>query len=119
MKGIGSAHPLEGVETPPDTVVNFALAAATAQAADWPSGTQVLRVSGISSANSALCFYINPRTTAAALPVNGTTATTATTLQQLAIIGERYMQVPASSTGFSLYASSSGYAVIECWKVSA
>lgn len=116
MKGIGSAHPLEGIETPPDTVVNLVLAANTHQAADWPTGTQVLRVSGISSANSAFCFYINARTTAAALPVNGTSATTASTLQQLAVIGSRYMQVPASSTGFSLYASSSGYCVVECWK---
>ena len=116
MIGFGSAHPLEGIEKAPDTVVNFALAAATAQAADWPTGTQMVRLSGLSSANTPLHFYANTHSTAATLPVGGTTATTASTLRQLAVIGSRYLQISTGiSTGFSIYAQTSGYFVAECW----
>lgn len=114
MRLFGRTQPTRLIENPPDTVVNLVLAGGTAQAQDFPSGTLFMRVAGLSSSNTPLHFYINMSTTAAALPASG--ASTASTLRQLSVVGERYFQVYTGTTGFSVYAQTSGYFVAECWK---
>lgn len=123
MRAIGTLHPTDGAPTPPDTVSSILLAAATAQAMDMPSGAKMAVLTGISTGNSTaalavpLPFYVNMFSTAAAIPSSGTTSATNTsagsTGVSFPIIGQRTIQVPGGSTGFSVVAPSSGWVHIE------
>ena len=103
------------IPVPPDTHSTFLLAAATAQAIDFATGTQLIRATGLSSAGAQFNFYINLNSTAAALPTSGTTATTGSTGVSVPVLGTREFAV-ASSTGFSVISPTSGYVHVECWK---
>ena len=101
---------------PPDTV-NTIIAGTTAQAMDWPTDTQLVRLSGISTGGALMNFYVNMFSTAAALPSSGSTSSTAgTTGVSHPIQGSAIFQVPANSTGFSVIARSSGYIHAECYQ---
>lgn len=107
-------NPTEGIEVPPDTTVTLVLAAGTAQAIDYVDNTHIVRLTGLSSANSQLCFYANLATTGAAVPTSG--ATTSSSRMNQPVIGTRVFQIPNDSTGYSLVAQTSGYVVAECWR---
>lgn len=100
---------------PPDTVSTLLLAAATAQAIDFPAETQLVRLTGMGTAGAQLNFYANLQSTAAAIPSSGTTATTGTTGVSVPVLGTREFAIP-SSTGFSVIAPTSGYVHVECWR---
>ena len=100
---------------PPDTVSTLLLAAATAQAIDFAAESQLVRLTGMSSAGAQLNFYANLASTAAAIPSSGTTATTSTTGVSIPVLGTREFAIP-SSTGFSVIAPTSGYIHVECWR---
>ena len=105
----------KGIPVPPDTHTTILLAAATAQASDFASGTQLIRVTGLSSAGAQYNLYINLASTAAALPTSGTTATTGSTGVSVPVLGTRDFAI-AGSTGFSVVSPTSGYVHVECWR---
>jgi len=108
-------HPLLGVEVPPDTVHTMILAGGTAQAIDLTTGTNIMRLTGLTTANAQLNFYANLNSTGASVPSSG--ATTASTAINQPVLGSRTFQIPGGSTGYSLIAQTSGYVVAECWKL--
>lgn len=123
MRAIGLMHPTDESVTPPDTVSSILLAAATPQAMDIPSGAKMVIITGLSTGNSTgglaqmIPLYVNLFSTAAAVPSSGTTSATNTsagsTGLSFPVIGQRRLQVPGGSTGFSVAAPSSGWAHFE------
>jgi hypothetical protein len=113
MKSIGNNH--SNFNVPPDTVNTILLAAATAQAMDYPTGTALVRLTGITTGGSQLNFYANAQSTAVVVPSSGSSATTSTTGNSVPVLGTRDFAV-ASSTSFGLIAPTSGYVHVECWK---
>ena len=101
---------------PPDTVSTLLLAAGVAQALDYPTDSHLCRISAMTTSNSALNCYVNLRSTAAAIPSSGTTATTSTTGVSIPVLGERSFIIAGGSTGFSAIANSSGYFHAEFWR---
>lgn len=114
MRPIGTLHPTEGVPLPPDTVYTLLIAGSSGQAVDWPTNTQIVRLSGVTTAGAALNFVANLFSTAAAAPSSG--LSTSSTSANHPVSGALMFQVPASSTGFSVAALSSGYVFAECWR---
>ena len=99
----------------PDTKTTILLAANTAQAIDYPSDAQVMRLTGLTTAGAEFPFYANLQSTAAALPSSGTTATTGTTGVSVPVVVSRVFAV-ASSTVWSCSAHGAGYVTAEFWK---
>lgn len=115
MRGFGARNPLDNVSVPPDTVQTFVLAGAAGQSIDFSSGTQRMRLTGITTAGAQLGFYANLTSTGAAIPSSGLSTTT--TGINIPIFGSREFLIPGGSTGYSLIAPSSGLVVAECWKI--
>ena len=103
------------IPVPPDTRITLLLAATVAQEIDYPTGTQVVRLTGLSSAGAQYNFYVNLHSSAAALPTSGSTATTGSTGISVPVLGMREFSV-FTSTGLSVIAPTSGYVHIECWR---
>ena len=99
----------------PDTCNTILLAAATAQTMDYPTGTHLVRLTGVTTAGAQLNFYVNSQSTAVVVPSSGSSATTSTTGVTVPVLGYRDFAV-GSSTGFGLIAPTSGYVHVECWK---
>ena len=103
----------------PDTRLALLLTAATAQAFDYPTGTDIIRItiaSTLAGVPGPVSFQLE--STGAALPTTGALATTSlTTGGVLMIVGqERIYQRPRGSTGFSLIAGSSLSVGVEFWQ---
>ncbi len=98
---------------PPDTCNTILLAAATAQAMDYPDDTALVRLTGITTAGAQLNFYVNIQSTAAVVPSSGSSADS--TGVSVPVLGVREFAI-ADSTGFGLIAPTSGYVHVECWK---
>ena len=101
----------------PDVVLALQMTAGTGQAFDYPTGTDLVRVTvGSSVAGQGVAFF-NPSSTGAVLPTTPATATTNTSGHNIPITpGEgRMYQRPRGSTGFSLIAPSSVQTCIEFW----
>jgi hypothetical protein len=105
---------------PADTVATAVLAANTGQAFDWPSGANVMRLSGATTAGAAYSFAVNFHSTSATWPSTSMAATTATTSINHVIHGNdsQFYQLgsTATSTGFSLVSPTSGIVTVEFWK---
>lgn len=114
MRAIGTD--LQLYEVPPDTVSTLLLGAASAQALDYSSGTQVVRLTGMTTGGAQLNFYANLVSTSAAIPSSGTTATTSTTGVSVPVLGTRTFVLSGGSTQFSAIAPTSGYVHVECWR---
>jgi hypothetical protein len=114
MRPIGTLHPTEGVPLPPDTVYTLLIAGSSGQAVDWPTNTQIVRLSGVTTSGAALNFVANLFSTAAAAPSSG--LSTSSTAANHPVSGALMFQVPGGSTGFSVAALSSGYVFAECWR---
>lgn len=114
MRSYGTLHPSADAPLPPDTVATLLIAGSSGQAMDWPSGTNMARISGVSTAGASLNFHVNLSSTKAAAPSSGT-STEGTTGFQHPVMGSALFQVSAS-TGFSVASLSSGYIMVECWK---
>lgn len=117
----GSLHPTEDIPKPPDTVQTLLLAGGTAQALDWGSTeTQMVRLSGVSTAGALLNFWANLSSTRAAAPSSGSStgaSSAGSTGVSIPIQGNRTLQVPGGSTGFSVIALTSGYVQAETWRL--
>lgn len=121
MNPYGSLHPTEDIPKPPDTVQTMLLAGGTAQAMDWSStSAQMVRLSGVSTGGALLNFWANLTSTAAAAPSSGTStgaSSAGSTGVSIPIQGNRTMQLPGGSTGFSVIALTSGYVQAETWRM--
>lgn len=109
---INSVH----FQVPPDTKTTILLAAATAQAIDYPTDAHLVRLTGLTTAGAEFPFYANMNSTAAALPSSGTTATTSTTGVSVPVVINREFAVSAGATGWSCIAHGAGYVTAEFWK---
>lgn len=119
MRTYGSLHPTEQVPAPPDTVNTLLLAGGTAQAMDWPTGTEIVRLTGLTTAGAQYNFLVNLFSTAAAIPSSGSTSSTSgSTGVSHPVLGEATFQIPGGSTGFSVisHTGSSGYVYAQCWQ---
>lgn len=132
MRPYGALNPIDQIDAAPDTVVTFALASGTPQAADWFTSTgavadavaakaHLVRFTGFSSAGTPLAFVVNVVSTHAVYPPSsGTSASTGTTAgstgNNLAVSGTRLLQIPQWSTGYSVGMGTSGYVMGEIWR---
>ena len=121
MRPYSAENPLQGIPFPPDTVNTLLITGGSSgQAMDWPSTlSQLVRVSFISTAGVVQNGVVNLLSTHAAAPSSGSSVTTGTTVgstgNNLVVQGTRTFQIPAVSTGFSVYGFSSGLAQLEIW----
>lgn len=101
----------------PDTTLCLLLTAATGQAFDYPTGTDLFRITPGSTIQGASNIFFNPSSTAAAVATTaGTISSTAGGQNILIGVGDtRVYQRPRGSTGFSLIAGSSMPVSIEFW----
>lgn len=98
----------------PDTVATFVVTSA-AQAADYPAGVDLVRVTFTSSVGAYLCGVFNPSSTGASW---GTSASgTAGSTQSNVLVGSDgvMFQRPRGSTGYSVVGSSNGICTLEFW----
>lgn len=117
MRGIGSLHPTEGIPVPADIVALLAISSALGAAAqDYPSQSatgssrpHLMRL----SANVG--FYFRDGSTSASVP-SSTSSTPGSTVNGSYIDRERWYQVPAGSTGYSVAGLSSGVVTIEFFR---
>lgn len=119
MRPYGALRVNDQIPAPPDTVNTMLLGGGTAQAMDWPAGTEIVRLTGLTTAGAILNFLVNMFSTAAAIPSSGSTSSTAgTTGVSHPVQGVATFQVPSQSTGYSLvtHTGSSGYVYAECWR---
>lgn len=132
MRAYGALSPIDQIPQPPDTVQIMLLLGGTGQAMDWATstgavanartaGAQLVRFTGITTAGAAYNFHVDLMSTYAALPTSGTFVCTGTTVgssgKSYPVIGERMYQVPAWSTGWSAIGRTSGYVIVEQWKM--
>ena len=121
MIPFGAMSPLDGIPKPPDTIQTLLIAASSGQAMDWAStAAQMVRLSGVSTAGAAINFWANLTSTQCAAPSSGTStgaSTAGSTGVNVAIHGNRTLQIPGGSTGFSVAALSSGYITAEVWRL--
>lgn len=130
MRAYAALNPIDLIPQPPDTVHTMLLAATVAQSRDWESSASsaaaaavaahIVRFSGVSTAGVALNFHVNMVSAGAVLPASGTSITTGTTVNStgnsIPVLGERTLQIPAWSTGWSAIARTSGYVMAEVWR---
>jgi len=129
MRAYGALSPTDLIPQPPDTVHTLLLAAGVAQERDWASSASsagaaasaahLVRFTGVSSAGATFNFHVSMVSTHAALPTSGTSITTGTTVgstgNSLPVLGDRTLQIPAWSTGWSAIGRTSGYVIAEVW----
>jgi hypothetical protein len=98
----------------PDAVTTV-LVTSAAQAADYPSGTDLVRVTFCSTIGGNLAGVFNPASTGAAWGTSAS-ATAGSTVSNV-IVGSdsRMFQRPRASTGYSIVASSNALCTLEFW----
>lgn len=102
----------------PDSVLSLLLTAATAQAFDYPTGSDMLRITaGCTAPGGAASVFFNPSSTAAVLPTTAGVITTATSGHNIPITpgDSRMFQRPRASTGFALICGTSLSIAVEFW----
>lgn len=115
MRYSGLAHPQEQIPVLPDTALALLLTAATAQAWDYPTGTDIIRITAASTLAVPLVF--NPSSTFAAVLTTGGSISSSVGGQNIVISpgDSRMYQRPRGSTGFSLISASSVQVGVEFW----
>lgn len=123
MRTYGALNPLDLIEAAPQNVQTVLLTGGTAQAMDWAGSTvgstdaevQLARFSAFTSGNVPMAAGVNIASTNAAVAA-GTSASTLSAVT-FPVVGARTVQVPQNSTGFSVVAPTSGYVMIEMWRM--
>ncbi len=115
MRTYGVLQPTALVPKVPDTTLTFLIAGSSGQAADWPAGTNIARLTGRSTAGASLNFEVCMESTKAAAPSSG--LSTLASSAQSPVMGQGTFQLSPGSTGFSVAALSSGYITAECWHI--
>lgn len=125
MRAYGARSPIDQIPLPPDSVQTLLIAASSGQAMDWVNstvgssavGAQLVRFSGQSTLGAQLNFYVSLNSTKAAAPSSGTsTGSTDGSLPSISVMGERTLQIPPGSTGFSVAGLAAGYVHAEVWR---
>ena len=119
MRPIGCLNPLEEIPQPPDTMANYVMVGGTAQAADWPANTQLVRFRAATTAGAAASVVVNMMSTSATWPAATVTATTASTgLNTFVTAGYEliYQVSTGGSTGFSIISGASCLVSVEFWR---
>ena len=132
MRAYAALSPTDGIPLPPDSVQTLLLAAATAQAFDWPTatggaaanaaiaGAQLVRFSAVTTGMSAMGCVVNLVSTHAVGPSSGSSVTTGTTAgstgNSVPIVGQGTFQIPTWSTGWSAVGPVAGYVIAEIWR---
>lgn len=101
----------------PDTTLNLLLTAASAQAFDYPAGTDLIRISAASTVAGVGVVFFNPSSTAAAAASTAGAISSTAGGQNIGIspADARMFQRPRLSTGFSLISGSSLSVSVEFW----
>lgn len=118
MRNFGNKNAVPFIPSIPNIIQSVLLTANTGQAHDYPSGTDLIRVTAGSTVAPAGSVFFNPSSTGAVLPTTAITATTATSAHNVPVNpgGESLVyQVPRGSTGYSLVCGTSQSACIEFW----
>jgi len=119
MRTAGVLHPTDAnnIPIPSDVQAKFPLAANTPLAADWPAGSDIARVTGVTTLGGPLAFYFNDGSTKASSAADSsfTSGTSQSSGLSSYVVGSRDFQIPGTSTGFSLAAASSGVVSVEVW----
>lgn len=120
MRSFGVWNPSHLIPVPSDTVGCAVLAANAGEAFDWPTGTNVVRLSGATTAGGAYAFVFNAGSTGATWPSSDSVGTTASSGWNAMVPtgGSVMYQISstASSTGFSVVSPTSGIVTFEFWK---
>lgn len=105
------------VEIPvvPDAVAVFALAANTAQAADYISNCDYVRVTFVTSAGAAHSGVFNGNSTGALWGSTHTATAGSSAADSIVPADGREFQRGRASTGYSVIAPTSGYCSVEQW----
>lgn len=117
MRAYGARSPIDQIPLPPDTIQTLLIAASSGQAMDWPTDAQLVRFSGQSTAGALLNFGVSLNSTRAAAPSSGlSTGSTDGGNPTIPVQGNRTLQIPPGSTGWSAAGLSSGYITAEVWR---
>lgn len=116
MRYFGNTH-TPPAPVAPDTTLCLLLTAATGQAFDYPTGTDLYRITPGSTAAGVSNIFFNPSSTAAAVATTAGTISSTVGGQNIVVgVGDqRTYQRPRGSTGFSLIAASSLPVSVEFW----
>ena len=119
MREIGTLQPRDLTPIPADTVQTLLIASSSGQTIDLPSGANIGRFSGMTTAGAQMQFVLNIGTTKAAVPTSGQ-STHGTTGFGYQVHGQGQFQIPAAASGgssaWSVAAFSCGYVTGEFWK---
>lgn len=98
----------------PDAVTTVNVTSA-AQAADYPSGAHMVRVTACSTTGTAVCVVFNPLSTGAAWGTSAS-ATAGSSVSNVLVGGEPKMfQITGDTTGYSIVGSSNAICTLEFW----
>ena len=131
IRGIGTLHPTDGVPVEPNKLYQFLMqgGASAGQKLDWSTtdgtaaanaaaaGIGIVRISGMSTAGSAaFLFTVNLNCSGVNAPTSGDYGSSTNANHIVSGNNPQMFQVSGASTGFSVFAASSGWVMIEAWK---
>ena len=114
----GALHPTDGIPKPPDTIQTLLLAAATPQALDLPSTlAQIVRLTAMSTLGIPIGVCVSLNSTRATAPSSGLSTGSGNSLPNFTVMGEKTLQIPSGSTGWSAGSAVAGYLTAEFWRL--
>ena len=129
MRRYSAFDPLSGIPVVPDVVDKILITGASSgQAMDWngsPANAaagpiNIARVTFMSTAGALMAGVFNAISTHATIS-SGSSATTGTTAgstgNSVPVLGQGQFQIPSFSTGYSVSGFSSGWAMVEYWRM--
>lgn len=123
---------IDRISMPPDTIQRILLTGgSSAQAMDWVTSTgaavssvaqaHIVRVTGMTTAGAQAHLFFDPVSTFATVLASGSSVSTGSTVgstgNSIPLFGSREFRIPAWSTGFSVASYSSGFAIVESWRI--
>lgn len=106
-RGFNAQDLLHNIPNQGAPTIGFSMAAATAQAADWPADCQAVRLGALTTAGAEAGFYFNDGSTQAAVGAATSLTTGSTSLNTPGFGPDNIFRKVPGSTGFSLIAPSS------------
>lgn len=98
----------------PDAVTTV-LVTSAAQAADYPSNTDLVRVTFCSTTGGNLAGVFNPESTGAAWGTSASATAGSTVSNIIVNSASKIFQIPRESTGYSIVGSSNAICTLEFW----
>jgi hypothetical protein len=110
VRSLATQHPQDFAPPAPDTVHTFVMAAATAQAADFPSTGEAHYM----SINGTVAGFIAYGSTAVAIPSTSVTSGSSG-IEAFSGAPGFNRRIPSGSTGYSIITPTSGYVTASFW----